>query len=54
VRERFEPVGGGLRRVLSWDLPAVNTRGVAHPDGVTVREETTGNRGSRSFIYTWK
>jgi len=54
VRERFEPAGGGLRRTLSWDLPAANLREAIHPEGVTVKEETTGNRGSRSFIYTWK
>jgi cytochrome c2 len=54
VRERFEPAGGGLRRTLSWDMPAANLRAVVHPEGVTVKEETTGNRGSRSFIYTWK
>lgn len=54
VRERFEPVDGGLRRVLEWDLPAVNLRPVAHPEGVTVKEESSSKAGSRSFIYTWK
>ena len=54
VRERFEPVEGGLRRVLSWDLPAANLRPVTHPDGVTVKEEPASKPGNRSFIYTWK
>ena len=54
VREWFEPAGGGLRRVVSWDLPAANLRAVTHPEGVAVKEESTSKAGSRSFIYTWK
>lgn len=54
VRERFEPVAGGLRRTLAWDLPAANLRPVTHPESVTVREESSSKPGNRSFIYTWK
>jgi mono/diheme cytochrome c family protein len=54
VRERFEPVDGGLRRVLSWDLPAANLRQITHPDGVAVTEDPGSVPGQRSFTYVWK
>jgi mono/diheme cytochrome c family protein len=54
VRERFEPVEGGLRRVLSWDLPAANLRALTHPEGVAVKEEPADKPGHRSFIYSWR
>jgi hypothetical protein len=53
VRERFEPVEGGLRRILAWDLPSANTRPISHPDGVTVTEDPA-TPGKRSFTYSWK
>ena len=53
VRERFEPVEGGLRRILNWDSPATNPRPALHPDGVKVTEESTAP-GERIFIYSWK
>ena len=54
VEERFEPAGNGLRRKLNWDVSALQTLAVAHPDGVNITEEPGSAPGKRSFIYTWK
>jgi cytochrome c553 len=54
VRERYEPVADGLRRILTWDLPAANLRPIEHPQGVNVVEDSASPRGQRSFTYSWK
>ncbi len=54
VEERFEPAEKGFRRSLKWDAAKLKQLSIAHPVGVTVKEETASKPGNRSFIYTWK
>ena len=53
VEERFEPVDPGLRRTLKWDASTLKRLPVSHPEGVSVKEEST-KPGQSSFLYTWK
>ncbi|MFA6544518.1 MAG: c-type cytochrome, partial [Limisphaerales bacterium] len=54
VEERFEAVQNGMRRTLSWDASSHKSPAVAHPDGVTVTEDSGSAPGKRSFTYQWK
>ncbi|MBI5773686.1 MAG: c-type cytochrome [Verrucomicrobia bacterium] len=54
VEERFEPAENGLRRSLKWDAAKLKDLSIAHPDGVTVAEDSGSAPGKRSFTYVWK
>lgn len=54
VEERFEPVEGGLRRAVRWNVERLRALALAHPEGVTVKEEAGSEAGKLSFIYTWR
>jgi hypothetical protein len=53
VEERFEAFDGGLRRSVQWNVEALRTMPVAHPEGVTVTEAAGSAPGKQTFIYTW-
>ncbi len=53
MEDRFEPIEGGLRRVLKWDAAALKDIDIAHPDGASVTEEPGSTAGQRRFTYLW-
>jgi cytochrome c2 len=53
VEERFEAFENGLRRSVRWDVEAVRSLPLTHPDGVAVTEAPGSDSGKRTFIYTW-
>ena len=53
VEERFEAIENGLHRSIRWDVEALRSLALTHPDGVTVREELSSHAGKLDFIYTW-
>ena len=54
VEDRFEGMQKGLRRSISWTGTAGAEPPVEHPAGVTVREESAGKPGRRTFTYLWE
>ncbi|MDO8542961.1 MAG: c-type cytochrome [Opitutaceae bacterium] len=54
VEERFEPVPGGLRRSVRWNVERLRSIAVAHPEGVGAKEEEGSEGGKLSFVYTWQ
>jgi mono/diheme cytochrome c family protein len=54
VLDQFEGTEGGLLRRLVFEGIDPAEFGVTHPDGATVREESTGEARTRQFTYLWK
>jgi cytochrome c2 len=54
VEERFDGIEDGLRRTLTGDASALKKFPVAHPESVTVTEDSASTPGKRSFTYEWK
>jgi hypothetical protein len=54
VEERFDGIEDGLRRTITGDAPALKKFPVAHPESVTVTEDSASTPGKRSFTYEWK
>ncbi len=53
VEERIVGTENGLRRTISADAAVLKNFPVAHPEGLTVTEESAAS-GKRSFNYSWK
>lgn len=54
VAERFEPgENGSLRRSVTWNIEALRSLPLSHPEGLTVRETAASTPGKLEFIYTW-
>ncbi len=53
VEERFEAIENGLRRSVRWNVEALRSLPLSHPEGATVREAPGSDAGKLDFIYTW-
>ena len=53
VEERFEAIDHGLRRSLRWNVEAMRTFVLTHPEGVAGVVSPDSEPGKLTFIYTW-